>query len=196
VVAANETVGAPNRCFGGNEKERFMARPLIFAPVVGAFLLFGCGDDEPRTPGAPIQEAESAAPGGDQPLARARWSLLSSGEGVALRLEEGEDLIAGIACMRAPAGLRAESDRFQPVMSEDRFTIGAGDEAYALAADLQAGRERGVEASGDIPGDLLNRIEAGGEIAFNYGAQNLGPFPAVPEADREAFVTDCREMAG
>ena len=53
-----------------------------------------------------------------------------------------------------------------------------------------------MEASGDIPADLLDRIEAGEEIAFNYGAQNLGPFPAVPEGDREAFVADCREIAG
>ena len=52
-----------------------------------------------------------------------------------------------------------------------------------------------MEASGDIPADLLDRIEASEEIAFNYGAQNLGPFPTVPEADRDAFVAECREIA-
>ena len=81
-------------------------------------------------------------------------------------------------------------------MSEDRFTLGVGGEAYALAADLEADREQGVEASGDIPPGLLDRLEAGGEITFNYGALNLGPFPAIPEADRAAFAAECRAAAG
>ncbi len=173
-----------------------MARSLILAPALGALLLAACGDNNAQTPQPPMDEAESTAPLPDQPLVGAGWSMVSSGEGVALRLEEGGELIAALACMRNPAGLRVESDRFQPVMSEDRFTVGAGDEAYALAADLEAGRERGVEASGEIPADLLDRIEAGEEIAFNYGAQNLGPFPAIPEADRAAFAAECRETAG
>ena len=173
-----------------------MARSLIFAPALGALMLVACGDNDAQTPGPPIDEAESTAPLPDAPPVGAGWSMVASGEGVALRLEEGGDLIAAVACTRDPAGLRAESDRFERVMSEDRFTVGAGDEAYALAADLEAGRERGVEASGDIPADLLDRIEAGEEIAFNYGAQNLGPFPAVPEADRDAFLAECREIAG
>ena len=172
-----------------------MARSLIIAPALGALMLVACGDNDARTPQPPIDEAESAAPLPDAPPVGAGWSMVSSGEGVALRLEEGGDLIAAVACTRDPAGLRAESDRFERVMSEDRFTVGAGDEAYALAADLEAGRERGVEASGDIPADLLDRIEASEEIAFNYGAQNLGPFPTVPEADRDAFVAECREIA-
>lgn len=173
-----------------------MARSLIFAPALGALMLVACGDNDARTPQPPIDEAESMTPLPDAPPVGAGWSMVSSGEGVALRLEEGGELIASLGCMRDPAGLRVESDRFQPVMSEDRFTIGAGDEAYAMAANLEAERERGVEASGDIPADLLDRIEAGGEIAFNYGAQNLGPFPAVPEADRDAFLAECREIAG
>lgn len=173
-----------------------MSRSLVLAPAVGALLLVACGDDRPPAPQPATDEAESAAPLPEEPPVGPGWSLISSGEGVSLRLEEGGDLIASIACLRDPAGMRAESDRFQRVMSEDRFTVGVGDEAYALAADLEADRDQGVEASGDIAPDLLNRLAAGGEIAFNYGAQNLGPFPAVPEADRDAFVEDCREIAG
>ncbi|MFN4296575.1 MAG: hypothetical protein ACK4FB_07005 [Brevundimonas sp.] len=168
----------------------------ISAFVMGALLLAACGDSEPLAPQSPTTRTKGVAPAAEPPFAGADWSRITSGEGVALRLEEEGDLIAAVACIRAPARLRVESDRFQPIMSEDRFTIGAGDEAYALAANLEAVRERGVEASGDIPADLLGRIEAGGEIAFNYGAQNLGPFPAVPETDRAAFVAECREIAG
>lgn len=166
-----------------------MPRALIFMPVAGALLLAACGDDDAPAPQPSMDETQSPAPAG------AGWSRVSSDEGVALRLEQNGELTASIACLRDPARLRAESDRFQPVMSEDRFTIGAGDEAFALAADLEAGRERGVEASGDIPGDLLDRIETGQAMAFNYGAQNLGPFPVVSEADRNGFVATCREIA-
>ena len=84
-----------------------MARSLIFAPALGALMLVACGDNDAQAPGPPVDEAESTAPLPDQPPVGAGWSMVSSGEGVALRLEEGGDLIAGIACMRDPAGLRA-----------------------------------------------------------------------------------------
>jgi hypothetical protein len=173
-----------------------MTRLWTSASVMGALLLAACGDSEPRPSQPPANEAERPALTPEQALTNADWSLIASGEGVALRLEGQDDLIAGVACMRDPAGLRVETDRFRPIMSEDRFTVGVGGEAYALAADLQADRERGVEASGDIPADLLDRLAAGDEIAFNYGAQNLGPFPAVAPADRDAFVAGCREALG
>ena len=173
-----------------------MTRLWISASVTGALLLAACGDNEPPTSQPPATDAERPALTPEQALTNADWSLVASGEGVALRLEGEDDLIAALACMRDPAGLRAETDRFRPIMSEDRFTVGVGGEAYALAADLEADRERGVEASGDIPADLLDRLQAGGEIAFNYGAQNLGPFPAVSPADRDAFLAGCREALG
>ncbi|MEH6665653.1 MAG: hypothetical protein V7678_12435 [Brevundimonas sp.] len=168
----------------------------ISTAALGVVLLAACSDTAPRTAEAPASPAPDAVRPGEPPFAGASWTLDASGEAAALRLEEGGDLVAGLACLGGPARLRAESDRFQPIMSEDRFTVGAGEEAYALAADLQAARERGVEASGAIPRDMLDRLEDGGAIAFNYGAQNLGPFPAVPEAELRAFVERCRALAG
>jgi hypothetical protein len=170
-----------------------MSRFLMTAPIMGALVLAACGQQAPQPP---VDEGESVAPMPEQPPVGPGWTRVSSGEGAALRLEEDGALVAAIACLRSPARLHAETDRFQPVMSEDRFTLGVGGEAYALAADLEADREQGVEASGDIPPGLLDRLEAGGEITFNYGDLNLGPFPAIPEADRAAFVAECRETAG
>lgn len=170
-----------------------MARTLMLVPLVGAFALAACGEQAVQPP---VDEGESVAPMPEHPPTGPGWTRVSSGEGAALRLEEDGALVAAIACLRNPARLHAETDRFQPVMSEDRFTLGVGGEAYALAADLEAERDAGVEASGDIPPDLPDRIEAGGEITFNYGALNLGPFPAIPEADRDAFAAECREAAG
>ncbi|MFN3815655.1 hypothetical protein [Brevundimonas sp.] len=172
-----------------------MTRLWISASAIGALLLAACSGEDPPAAQPPVRGPDSAI-AAEQPFHGAGWSLVASGEGVALRLAADGEVIAGVACMRGPARLQVESDRFQPIMSEDRFTVGAGDEAYALAADLAAERERGVEASGEISVDLLDRLEAGGAIAFNYGAQSLGPFPAVPEAYRDAFVAVCREIAG
>lgn len=166
-----------------------MSRALIVTSLAGVLLLAACGDPD-ASPPPPADAAPASPPTG------AVWTAMTDDEGVALRLVENGDLTASIACLRDPVRLRAESERFQPVMSEDRFTIGAGDEAFALAADLEAGRERGVEAFGDISADLLDRIAAGQAIAFNYGAQTLGPFPAAPQADRDAFVAACRQIAG
>ena len=170
-----------------------MARFLMTAPIMGALVLAACGQQGPQPP---VDEGESVAPMPEHPPLGPGWTRASSGEGVALRLEEDGALVASIACLRNPARLHAETDRFEPVMSEDRFTLGVGGEAYALAADLEAEREAGVEASGDIPADMLDRLESGGEITFSYGALNLGPFVAVPEADRAAFAAECREAAG
>ena len=170
-----------------------MSRMFPPAALMGVLVLAACGQEAPQPP---IDEGESAAPMPEAPPTGPGWTRVSSGEGAALRLEEDGALVASIACLRNPARLLAETDRFEPVMSEDRFTLGVGGEAYALAADLEDGREQGVAASGEIPADMLDRLEAGGEITFNYGALNLGPFVAVPEADRAAFVAECRETAG
>ena len=80
----------------------------------------------------------------------ATWSRVSSGEGEALRLQAGAELVASLVCRADGSGLHAATDRFKPVMSEERFTIGAGDEAFTLVANLAADRAQGVEASGEI----------------------------------------------
>ena len=44
-----------------------MARSLIIAPALGALMLVACGDNDAQTPGPPIDEAESTAPGTGRP---------------------------------------------------------------------------------------------------------------------------------
>ena len=167
----------------------------LLTVLTAANLIAACGE----SPGPNPEPAQAAAPAlpppAEPPEAVARWSRLSSGEGEALRLEDEAGLIASLVCRADGSGLHAASDRFQPVMSEERFTVGAGDEAFTLVANLDADRPRGVEASGEIPPDLLARIEAGELVAFNYGAQNLGPFPSMPADDARAFAAACRDIA-
>ena len=54
-------------------------------------------------------------------MATSSWTRLSSGEGEVLRLDEGGDVIASLVCRTDGSGLHAATDRFQPVMSEERF---------------------------------------------------------------------------
>ena len=167
---------------------------MLSALICVSALLAACGD-EARAPRVEPERVVDGAVTPDPSEASGLWSLVSSDEGVALRLEDDGELIASLACRGRPARLEAATDRFDPIMSEDRFSVGVGDEVFALAADLEAGRARGVEASGDIPGELLDRLEHGGAIAFNYGAQNQGPFPAVGQPDLGVFARYCRTLA-
>lgn len=166
----------------------------ILTLFVAASLFAACGESPAPAP-EPATNPGPAAPA-EPPAATSSWTRLSSGEGEVLRLDEGGDVIASLVCRADGSGLHAATDRFQPVMSEERFTVGAGDEAFTLVANLEADRPRGVEASGAIPPDLLARIDDGEAISFNYGAQNLGPFPSIAASDRSAFTTACREIAG
>ena len=98
-----------------------------------------------------------------------------------------------LACL-SDGRLMASGEVLNAIGSEDRLTVGVGGEAYALAADLEADRQGGVEGYGEIPEDLLARLEAGGEIGLSYGSQTVGPYPGPDEAEATAFAAACRDM--
>jgi hypothetical protein len=139
----------------------------IAIAVLAAALLVGCGDaSAPAAPPSNITDTPASGP--VQPAAA--WERVSSGEGEALRLQAGAELVASLVCRTDGSGLHAATDRFKPVMSEERFTIGAGNEAFTLVANLAANRAQGVEASGEIPPGFIERVETGQPVSFNYGA--------------------------
>ncbi len=99
-------------------------------------------------------------------------------------------------CLADPAPvLRATVAGFEKIMSEDRLTVGAGDEAFALAADLSAAGP-GVTASGAIDRDLLRRIADGQPVRAVYGAQSVGPLEPADGIAPGSFVVRCRDLAG
>jgi hypothetical protein len=167
----------------------------ILIAVLTASTLIACGDASSPSQVTEEGPATAAPPAPATPATAATWSRLSSGEGEALRLEDNGELIALLVCRADGSGLHAGSDQLSPVMSEERFTVGAGDEAFTLVADLATPRPRGVQASGPIPADFLNRVEAGEPVTFNYGAHTLGPFPSIPAADARAFAGACRDLS-
>ena len=84
---------------------------------------------------------------------------------------------------------------FKPIGSEERLTIGAGDDAFALVAMNVADPNASlVRATGPADEALLTAIASGRPISASYGAQHYGPIVAPPPALRRAFVDTCRKL--
>jgi hypothetical protein len=97
-------------------------------------------------------------------------------------------------CLAGPRPqMRAAVASFRKIASEDRLTVGAGDEAFAMAADLSAPDE-GVVASNAIDLDLLRRISDGQPVSAVYGAQTVGPLRPPPGVLPDSFVVRCRNL--
>lgn len=79
---------------------------------------------------------------------------------------------------------------FDRIGSEDRLTVGGGDEAFAFVADLQAPGE-GIVAGGAADADLLARLARGEPVRAVYGRQSVGPLQAARPAALAAFAGRC-----
>lgn len=140
---------------------------------------------------APGPEAPAAPPASPAPAPAEAFTWTAAGDGSALVLTDaGGAPLMRLACPAGSGQLHVVGETFEEIGSEDRLTVGVGDEAFALAADLEAPRTSGVEASGAVPADLLDRLEAGGEVSLHYGNQKAGPAPAPVEA--ASFIAACR----
>lgn len=172
-----------------------MTRLTMAALLAATWGLAACGDGAGTPASAPV-DARPVEVGPPATQAAAPWTLKTAADGASLRHQVDAAPGFEIACRRAPARLEAVAEGLTPIGSEDRFTLGVGDEAFALVADLEAERASGVEASGPIPADLLDRLARGQALSVSYGAQTVGPLEAVPEAERAAFVAACHEIVG
>lgn len=162
--------------------------------VLSAAALAACDasapDTDVQTPPAPAPEPAAPAPVADGPA----WTTSAVGDGRALILSgpRGNEMMR-LACL-ADGRLMASGEVLNEIGSEERLTVGVGGEAYTLVADLEADRAGGVEGYGEIPEDLLARLEAGGEIGLSYGAQTVGPYAGPEEAEATAFAAACRDL--
>ena len=141
-------------------------------------------------PDEPAKETPAPAPA---PAPPAGWSLSRDAGGVSLELERDGASVARFACLHSGRVFQAQGFSLNPIGSEERLTVGAGDEAHALGADPGAS-VAGVMGSGAIPPALLAEIEGGGPLSLSYGAQTLGPLEALGPANRAAFVAGCRAV--
>lgn len=142
--------------------------------------LAACGREEASAPTTPAEPAPipSKPPLVEPPAAPGRLGFVDAGgvERLTLACEAGQMQVA------VPG--------FERIGSEDRLTVGAGDEAFAFAADLQAPGE-GIVAGGAADADLLARLARGEAVSAVYGRQSVGPLQAAQPPDLSAFTARC-----
>lgn len=154
-------------------------RPVLL--IAALLALAACGRNEP--PAAPAPPEPPSAPQPPRPpegVSASRLTLVDASGAPALYLFCGNR--AGTLVIHAPG--------LEPIASEDRLTLGAGDEAFAFVADLEAPGP-GVTGGGVPEHDLFVRMARGEPVRAVYGARTVGPLRAETPAALRAFVTRC-----
>ncbi len=171
-----------------------------FPPEFAVFLLLAaCGGapqgenvvEVPEPSGPPVaqQVDDSARP--LPPQTAPAWESAASGEGMSLRLVDPDGkLLLTIGCSSGQIAVTAPA--FTPIGSEDRFSLGFGNEPIALVADLGRRGGSGVAASGAAPENLPELLEKAGQVSALYGNQRVGPVSAPPPQLKDAFGKSCR----
>lgn len=148
--------------------------------TVALLALAACGREEAPAPAAPAEPPPipSKPPLVQPPEAPDRLAFVDAAgvERLTLACSGGE--------------MRVAVPGFERIGSEDRLTVGAGDEAFAFAADLQAPGE-GIVAGGAVDADLLARVARGEPVSAVYGRQTVGPLRAAQAASLPAFAAHC-----
>lgn len=175
-----------------------------FLAGVAALALVACGGEPPTTPTpappldgpapptAPVTSPASSA--GAQP--GLQWDLVSSGEGVALVLNGPDgNRRMNLGCLRDPASLVLVIDEFEPILSEERLTVGLDDELFVFVAEPTSGRTSGVRAGAPIGESFLTQLSRTNTVQAVYGVQQFGPYIPPPPDMARAFAADCAETA-
>jgi len=153
-----------------------MRTVLLTVALLG---LAACGREEPSVPAAPAAAPiPSKPPLVLPPEAPDRLAFLDAG---------GEERLT-LAC--EGGRMQVTVPEFERIGSEDRLTVGVGDEAFAFAADLQAPGE-GIVAGGAPEADMLARLARGEPVSAVYGRQTVGPLQAARPATLPAFAAVC-----
>lgn len=126
------------------------------------------------------------------PVIEGPWRLKSSATaGAALVFSDDERVERlRLICRRIPAEFVVQAPDVVPIGSEERFTLGFGEQLFTLVADVGSGLPF-VEARAPPTPELVAALRSGAPVAANYGATDLGPHPAPPADLAEAFARDC-----
>lgn len=141
---------------------------------------------------APVENRPSGpppAPSKAPPAPPAETQPAEAPEQLAFVDETGQERLR-LACL-GDGRLQITVPGFEPIGSEDRLTLGAGDEAFAHVADLEAPGP-GVTGGGPVDRDLLDRLARGAPVRAVYGAQSVGPLQANRPEVLAAFTERCR----
>lgn len=173
-----------------------MRRWLILVLLLGSC---GSGETEPanrvdlpQPSGPPVAQQADAVPSTAPERNAPAWETAASGEGTALRLvEPGGRLLLSIACLGTPPRLVVTAPGFTSIGSEDRFSLGLGEEPVTLVADVARTSETGVAAEAPPPPEFGERLQDAREISALYGTQQIGPVAAPSDALKEPLARSC-----
>ncbi len=120
------------------------------------------------------------------------WETAVSADGMGLRLVNAEGkLLLSIACLGSPRRLQVAAPGFSPIGSEDRFSLGLGDDPVTLVADLKQPKKAGVIAEAPAPADFGERLQRVDRLTAFYGTQQIGPVPSPSDALKETLARAC-----
>ncbi|HYE46111.1 MAG TPA: hypothetical protein VEA44_10100 [Caulobacter sp.] len=156
------------------------------APLLPVLLLL-CACEQPAA-----QKPQPAPVPSPSPAAQTSWTLTVTGAGLALAHGAADRVDLRLFCRR-DGRFGAEAPLLSPIASEERFSLGAGGDAFVLVADPVEGAA-GVTAEGPIEEGLLAAIGSGQPIGASYGAHAVGPLAAPPAEMRSSFVSSCRAI--
>jgi hypothetical protein len=169
--------------------------------AIALLLLAGCGSqtksdkvvEVPEPSGPPVaQQVDDTA----QPLPKRSvpgWESAASGEGLALRLVEPDGkLVLSIACLGRPPRLVASVPSFTAIASEDRFSLGLGNDPVTLVADPTRQKPPGITGEGAVTEEFDRLFDGADQISAVYGRQQVGPHPAPQAALKEQFAKACQ----
>lgn len=175
---------------------------LHLLTAAAALALSACGNEPSPPPveedlvtpipsGPPVvqqieEEAEAVA---STAQAAPGWELRDK----ALRLLAADgSLTMAIAC---PTGsqLRVSAPGFKAIGSEDRFSLGIGNEPVTLVAPdpMRQSSGTGVTAEGPMPGNFFALLKGAQQVSAMYGSQQIGPVPAPAPALASGFAEAC-----
>ncbi|HYC75014.1 hypothetical protein [Brevundimonas sp.] len=149
--------------------------------------LAACGRNETA---APTEPAEPAPIPSKPPLVEPPETPAAASPGRLTLVDASGAPALHLSCDDRPGAIVIHVPGFEPIGSEDRLTLGAGDEAFAFVADLEASGP-GVTAGGAPEADLFARMARGEPVRAVYGAQSVGPARAATPAALRAFVARC-----
>ncbi|WP_447765318.1 hypothetical protein [Sphingopyxis panaciterrae] len=168
-----------------------MRSALAFTALLA---LAGCSDTAaPDKSDTPAKQARTATP----EVPAGTWQFASSGEGSGLFLpgmapDVADRPVVHFFCPKGVMRLLVNVPSFKPVASEERLSIGAGGTVVTLVADPKGDAMRGgVSGEAPFPEDLPFILRSPEGVRASYGAQAVGPLPAIPAATARRFIDAC-----
>ena len=180
-------------------------RHIVIAAAPLVLGLAACGaEPAPDTPGdatgLPVGSASASTSGSataapPAPDMAGNWDMTSSseGDGLFFGATEGEPGRVHIFCPSG-GGMLVNVGAFRPVASEERMNFGSGADVVTLVADPSGDDLRGgVSGEGEVPANLDALLTGAEGVAVNYGSQDMGPLPPVPQAKARDFAAGCSD---